>query len=42
MISIKEFIKLMNKVITSLNKECDGIVKKKRNFCYKLDIEEFE
>ena len=42
MISIKEFIKLMNKIIISSNKKRDEIVKKKRNFWYKLDIEEFE
>ena len=28
MISIKEFIKLINKVIISLNRKCDEVVKK--------------
>ena len=42
MIFIKEFIKLINKIIILLNKEYDEIIKKKYNFWYKLDIEEFE
>ena len=42
MISIEEFVELMNKIIISSNKEHDGVVKKKRNFWCKLDIKGFE
>ena len=42
MISIKKFIKLINKIITLLSRKYDKVIKKKYNFWCKLDIEEFE
>ena len=42
MISIEEFVELMNRVITSSNRRRDEVVKKKWNFWCKLDIEGFE
>lgn len=35
----KEYVELMNGVIVLMNKKSDGVVKKKRNFWCKLDIE---
>ena len=41
MIPTEEFIGLVDRVITSLGRGCDGVVKKEHNFWCKLDIEGF-